>query len=160
MNLDKRELLRTLGRYKKHLIFAALAFGILVTTAVVGIGYTVFKVASIASEKVQALEPGTKETAKETLQETAGALEGFVMTIAGLWLEQGLASQDVAQLKQGLSCFDAVGGPSPQTIIEHVKNSIPNNQMEDKLVQLSEKAGIGSIQSTGSTACAQWLLNM
>lgn len=172
MVVDRRELGRIAGRYKKHLIIGGVA---LVLTFVAGMtliafivyksfDYTADKVATWsgeAGEKVEQLNLPT-DVAVPNIPDIpappAGFVEGFMLTVASHWLEQGLASQEAGQIKQGLACIDAVGGPSPQKVVDYLQSRASEEHVVRKLAVLSQALN-KEIGVPGPAACANWVLN-
>jgi hypothetical protein len=88
-----------------------------------------------------------------------GFVEGVVLGVAGSWLEQGLASAEVRTLKDGLACFDALGGPSALEIVDYVKSRASDHNLITQLSGLSEKLETSAAPANGPAACAAWITN-
>jgi len=159
MNPDKIDIHKIVRRYRKPLIIGALVLTTTLFVAVIGTGYAVYKIASVGSEKLKTLQPGITETVSGIPVQTTGFIEESVLLIASGWLQQQAASPEFTQVKLGLSCFDALGGPSPTRIIEHVQKSVTDSAITKQLQVINEQISSGAASSTGPAACANWILN-
>lgn len=124
-----------------------------------GTGYAVYKIASLGTEKLKTLQPGITETVSNLPQQTTGFLEESVLLLASGWLQQQAASPEFTQVKLGLSCFDALGGPSPTRIVEHVQKSVTDSALSNQLQMINDNISNGAASTTGPAACANWILN-
>ena len=86
-----------------------------------------------------------------------GFVEGFIVGVASHWLNQGLASAEFASMKDGLACFDAIGGPSPSEMVNYAKSRTTDQAVLAKLKNLSST--LTPTTSSGPASCAQWILN-
>jgi hypothetical protein len=82
-----------------------------------------------------------------------------VISVGSLWLQQNLAEQDTAQLKNGLSCFDAIGGPSPVEMVNLVKTKVNDERITKELDSLAQNLQDSGSTNPGPAACANWMLN-
>jgi hypothetical protein len=159
MNPNRIDIHKFVSRYRKQLIIGATVLTTTLVIAVVGAGYAVYKIASFGGEKLKTLQPGVTETVSNLPVKASGFLEESVLLIASGWLQQQAASLEFAQVKLGLSCFDAIGGPSPTRIVEHVQKTVTDSALTRQLQELNEKISNGAASTTGPAACANWLLN-
>jgi hypothetical protein len=159
MNPNKIDIHNIFSRYRKHIIIGATVLTTTLIVAVVGAGYAVYKIASFGGEKIKTLQPGISETVSDIPVQASGFIEETVLIVASGWLQQQAASPEFTQVKLGLSCFDALGGPSPTRIVEHVQKSVTDSALNRQLQDLNEKIGSGAASTTGPAACANWILN-
>lgn len=156
------------ARYKKKIILAALALMALFTLVLGGIGYAVYQTAVVAKDKMQSWnlsnESKTDPQNQTPLDDKVvlpnrGWVEGFVISVGSLWLQQNLAEQNTAQLKNGLSCFDAIGGPSPLEMVNLVKTKVDDARITKELDNLTQSLQDSDPANRGPAACANWMLN-
>lgn len=159
MNPNKIDIQKFVRRYRKQLIIGATVLTTTLFIAVVGAGYAIYKIASFGGEKLKTLQPGITETVSDLPVQASGVIEESVLFLASGWLQQQAASPEFTQVKLGLSCFDALGGPSPTRIVEHVQKSVTDTTLTRQLQELNEKISNGAASTTGPAACANWLLN-
>jgi hypothetical protein len=76
-----------------------------------------------------------------------------------MWLQQSLAEQETAQLKEGLSCFDALGGPTPIEVVDYVKTKVSDARVTRELDVLAQTLRGSDNSNNGPAACASWMLN-
>ncbi len=156
------------ARYKKKIILAAALLLALFTLVIGGIGYAVYQTAVVAKETFQSwdlpneikIDPQnqTPGDAKVVLP-NRGWMEGFVISVGSLWLQQNIAEEDTTQLKNGLSCFDAIGGPSPLEMVNLVKNKVGDARIAKELDTLTQSLQDPDPTNRGPAACANWMLN-
>jgi hypothetical protein len=160
MNQDILNVQEILKKYKKTIIVAVLALVSVLVLSVVGIGFAAYKFGLFATDKVKGWQEQATTHVEQASLPTMGFAEGVVLNVASQWLKGSLAGAEVAQMREGLACFDALGGPSPEAIVGFVKANAPDPQMAAALDKLGEslKATSGA-QSNGTVACANWLLN-
>jgi hypothetical protein len=185
MDIDKYKIEKYVAhikKYKKPLMAVAIAGAMFLALLFVGAGYLAYKVVGIAGQKFEDVRAGSvdvsaetsqisdamsgvvnknageiSESAKEAVQTSQGFIEGFVVSLATIWLKNELAGVEIAQFKNGLACFDAMGGPSPGTIINHARQQIGDKLLIERLDNFAKNNLSAPVQ--GPSACAQWLLN-
>ncbi|MBC7533751.1 MAG: hypothetical protein H7318_19460 [Oligoflexus sp.] len=157
-NLNARTLIY---RYRKQIMIAGIALATIVILGVVGLGFAVYKTASFTADKVQTWEQGLSKTGDQLTipKDNQGLIEGFVLNVASEWLQQGLASKEAERVKNGLFCFDAIGGPSPIEIVSHVKKMVTDPHLSTKLEELNSSLSKEPSTATGPTSCANWFLS-
>ncbi|MCX6110620.1 MAG: hypothetical protein NTZ90_13570 [Proteobacteria bacterium] len=153
--MDSNNVQEIIRRYRKPVIVAVGAMGAVLMLGVVGTGYAVYKTASFAADKLKSLEPGVSELPAQA----SGFVEGVVLNVASGWLQQGAASGKVAKVKNGLSCFDALGGPSPTEIVGYVQRTITDATLTTQLQDLNKSLSGSTTTANGPAACTSWLLN-
>lgn len=157
--MDSKNIEETIRRYRKPIVVAIGTMSAVLMLGVVGAGYAVYKTATFATEKVRNLQPAVAESASQLPAQASSSLEGFVLSVASGWLQQGAASGEVAKVKSGLSCFDALGGPSPTEIVGYVQRTVTDTALASRLQDLSKSLSVGETTAKGPAACASWLLN-
>jgi len=74
------------------------------------------------------------------------------------WFKEALGHAPISHVKLGLACFDAIGGPPAEVIIENMRSQMPSDRFKDKLDQI-QKVFARENAPQGASACAQWILN-
>jgi hypothetical protein len=156
------------ARYKKTIILVGLSLMALFTLVLGGIGYAVYQTAVFAKDTIQTWD-GPRDLNPDRENQTPlddkvvlpnrGWVEGFVISVGSLWLQQNLAEENTVQLKNGLACFDALGGPSPQEMVSLVKNRIEDERFDRELETLTQSLQDSDPANRGPAACANWMLN-
>jgi hypothetical protein len=146
-------------RYRKPLLISIAVLAVTLTLGIVGAVYAVYKAASYANEKLQTWEPSVTESATKVPAQALGVVEQIVLNVASQWLQQGAASGEVARVMTGLSCFDALGGPSPTAIVGYVEGKVADTALKAQLQEISKNLESNETGPTGPAACASWLLN-
>lgn len=157
--MDTNGIQEIIRRYRKPVIVAVGAMGAVLMLGVVGASYAVYKTATFATEKVRTLQPGVAESASQLPAQASSFVEGVVLNVASGWLQQGAAGGELAQLRSGLSCFDALGGPSPAEVVGYVQRTITDTALTAQLQDLSKSLSSDETTANGPAACASWLLN-
>lgn len=169
MRPAKPQLLSFLKPYKKYIVIGALVCLSAFTLLALGLGFAAYQTYSYAKEEFknrQSLPAETlaqlpKELSTDELEqlpkEARGFVETFVLSLSSGWLEQNLSSREGTQFKVGLACFDALGGPSPETVISYARSRLEDPSLLAKLDGLSDS--LRKDGSEGPAACAQWILN-
>jgi hypothetical protein len=156
------------ARYKKKIIVIGVTLMALFTLIIGGIGYALYQSAVFAKESFQAWDMPKEipiDPENQTLLDdkvvlpNRGWVEGFVISVGSLWLQQNLAEQDTAQLKNGLACFDAIGGPSPLEMVSFVKTKVADERITGQLDTLTQSLQESDPSNRGPAACANWMLN-
>ncbi|WP_141731648.1 hypothetical protein [Oligoflexus tunisiensis] len=145
-------------RFKKLILISVLGLLGLFVVTVTGIGYAVYQTAGFAKETLSTWEVPTDLDDKVVLP-NRGWIEDFVISVSSLWLQQSLAEQDTVQLKNGLSCFDAIGGPSPLELVNYVKTRVEDARITEELETLTASLQESDSTERGPAACAVWMLN-
>ena len=164
MGMDGRHLLNLISRYKKQLIIGAVALSLTFVAGVSLLTFIVYKSFAYSSDKVAAWseKAGEKienlELPADVVSPPTSFVETFLLTAASQWLEQGLASEETAQIKNALACFDAVGGPSPQAVVGYLQTQVSEERIVGKLADLSQVL-TKEFADAGPSACANWVLN-
>lgn len=148
-------------RYKKWILIGAAGFMALFVITIGGIGFAVYQSASYVKENLSSLQipDDMKVNADLGTLPGKGWTEDFVISIASMWLQQSLAEQDAAQLKAGLSCFDALGGPTPIEVVGYVKTQVTDVRVTKELDALAGTLQGSDSAHNGAAACASWMLN-
>lgn len=158
MKLDSSEISLKLIRYRKQILLAC--FGLLITFAIgIGIvGFLAYQTEVFAKDKVSAIQIDAKNTLFEASVTQVGFVEGFLLNLASGWVQKNLASTETVRFGAGLSCFDALGGPNPKVIIDHVKAQVDDATLLARLNELSASLDKSAPQANGSASCASWIL--
>ncbi len=159
MDLNTVYVRRVLSRYRKPVVVAGLATAAMLALAIVGAGYATYSTASFATDKLKTWQPGVAQTAAMLPAQASGFVEGVVLDVASGWLQQAAGLSDMTQVKSGLSCFDALGGPSPTEIVGHVQRTVTDPKLAAQLKDLTTSFGISGATVSGPAACASWILN-
>jgi hypothetical protein len=149
------------ARYKKKIIVIGVSLMALFVLVLGGVGYAVYQSAVFAKEQLQTWNDPKNPSPGDVnvVLPNRGWMEGFVVSVGSLWLEQNLAEQNTAQLKSGLSCFDAIGGPSPLEMVNLVKTKVSDERVTKELDSLAQKLQDPGSTNPGPAACASWMLN-
>ncbi len=146
-----------LKRNKRTLVMASLSLFALFSVGAVGVGYMAVKAIGYTAERVQ-----NSEVAKVITQvdvPNVGFFEEMVRSVASGWLEQKLNSAELVSFKSGLACFDAVGGPSPQHLVNYMKARISDPHILKKLDEVNSAFVDDKNAPNGPAACANWMFN-
>lgn len=172
------------GRGKaKHLWIGLGAFLTVVILGLAVLGYGGYRIAlefnqtlttwtgnqdPVAEPSLKQSAPSLAQTEKENplAQQNSSDRRGFVGEFVTTlsqgwvesWLQETLGGAPIAQVQSGLACFDALGGPSADAIIERVRAQIPSDPWKGKLDQLEQAFARGN-GPRGASACAHWILN-
>lgn len=106
---------------RKILLGTILSVTVVALGAVIGGGVLAYKATAFAWDEIQEVEKNTGSQASQWVGERLEFFQDLGFRVAGGWLEQNLPSSELGQIKAGLHCFDAIGGPSPQEVLDHVK---------------------------------------
>jgi hypothetical protein len=152
-----------LYRYKKAIIIGGAAMALFLTAATIGIGYFAYKAVTVSAEQVAAVsKKGTQLLENKNLENIAppeiGVIGGVMADVAKGWLMQSIQNSEVAQIKVGLSCLDALGAPHPKDMLQLIKNNISGTEWLAKIETLESQL-IGSKGPQGAQACTEWLIN-
>ncbi|HET9240012.1 MAG TPA: hypothetical protein VFO10_22310 [Oligoflexus sp.] len=149
------------ARYKKKIIVIGVTLMALFALVIGGVGYAVYQSAVFAKETLQTWNDPQNPSPGDAnvVLPNRGWMEGFVISVGSLWLQQNLAEQDTAQLKNGLSCFDAIGGPSPVEMVNLVKTRVSDARITKELDSLAQNLQDSGPGNPGPAACATWMLN-
>jgi hypothetical protein len=149
------------ARYKKKIIVIGVTLMALFVLVIGGVGYAVYQSAVFAKESLQTWNDPQNPLPADAnvVLPNRGWMEGFVISVGSLWLQQNLAEQDTAQLKNGLSCFDAIGGPSPVEMVNLVKTKVNDERITKELDSLAKNLQDSGSTNPGPAACATWMLN-
>ncbi len=143
-------------RYRRYVLPVALGAVLLLVAGVSGVIYLTYKTGSYALSQVKTLQVTPSELAAES--PSLGVVEETVMTIANTWVRYQLPSAGLVPLQKGLSCLDAIGGPSPQTMVSYIQTQINDPNLEGKMKRLSDAVTVNAVQGSPSD-CIGWLLN-
>jgi hypothetical protein len=156
------------ARYKKTIVLVGISLMALFTLVLGGIGYAVYQTAVFAKDSFQnwdrtqdiSIDPENQRLLDEkVVLPNRGWVEGFMISVGSLWLQQNLAEENTAQLKNGLACFDALGGPSPQEMVSLVKSKVADERLDRELETLTQSLQDSDSANRGPAACANWMLN-
>ena len=157
MDIEINRLLNGAKRSKRILLVGGVLLLAISGVVLVGGGILAYKSVTYTAEKVKTWKT-EGELPFATVPER-GFVEEVVLGVASSWLEQGLASTEVRTLKDGLSCFDALGGPSALDIVAYVKSRTADQNLIAQLSGLSEKLEASASPTSGPAACATWITN-
>jgi hypothetical protein len=157
MNREIEDLKAMSRRYKKWIIIATASVLIALTLGIGTFGFVAYQAVSFTTEKIKSSPLG--EVSSDVTLPNPGFIEEVMLGVATGWLKQSLASANVASFKNGLACFDAVGGPSPLTVVDYLKARV-----SDEGVTIGLESVADSLKSTGMpvsepTACSNWILS-
>lgn len=163
MSMRMKKLSVMIGRNKKIVLLGVFSVLLVLSLIIFGIGVVTYKSVQFAAEKIKPLAASGEQYLTESLPmneslPNAGFVEGVVLSLANGWLQQGVASSEFAMMRHGLSCFDALGGPSPSEILDYAKSQTTDLKVHTQLRSLEENLLQSSAQATGPSACASWLL--
>lgn len=158
MHYEANTLKAIVARYKKVILIGGISVLTIGSLLLVGAGVVIYKSAAFATAEVKAWNIDRKVVEAAPTAEP-GFLEGVVLEVASGWLEQGLAGAELRPIKDGLSCFDALGGPSPAEIIIYVQSRTSDQVVHGQLSGLAERLKASSAPTSGPAACASWILN-
>ena len=156
--MNAEYILQIISRNRGKLLIAGVLIVVTLVLGVIGVGFAVYKASALATEKAKELQPVAGEVLKQLPERTVGVVEGVVLSFATVWLQQAGGLQDVANVKLGLACFDAIGGPSPKQIVTYAQSSLGGGEVSDGLRKLANELD-GSAAEHGPNACVTWLLN-
>jgi len=159
MESEMLKIKKVLMPYKKPFILVSLA---ILITAVVGlgaVGLIVYQSGIFVKSKVSSLHADAVETGISDATASRGVVEGLLMNVASSWVQQNLAAAETARFRAGLSCFDALGGPSPENIIAHVKTQVGDARMLTMLDELGASLHKSGSKVQGTASCANWILS-
>ena len=159
MKFDPSRIGVELVRYRKPILISLI--GILTTIAlgIGALGYLTYQAGIFAKDKVATIQNSVGQAVTKVEIGQGGVVEGVMVNLASAWVQQNLASAETAQFMTGLSCFDALGGPSPTAIINHLKAKTEDTLLLTKLEDLSTRLENIAPQANGSAACANWILS-
>ncbi len=157
MKTDVHKVINFAGRYKKALVIGGISFLAFMGVLVVGAGVLVYKTAGLATQEIKTWKAENGLPAISLPK--PGFVEGVVLGVASGWLERSLAGPEVQSVKDGLSCFDALGGPSPSDVVTYVEGHTSSQQFRERLTGLKERLATSPATTTGPAACANWILN-
>jgi hypothetical protein len=147
-------------RYKKTM--AALMVTLASVTVIGAITFTflAYRAAPVAAAKVQDLKLAVSQKISETqlAQADLTVFENVVLQLASTWLHAGLADPQIARLQRGLTCIDALGGPSPSEAVSYLRGKVQDQKTATQLDQLGENLK-NNTAAPGTSACVNWLLN-
>jgi len=148
-------------RYKKWIVIGGVGLMALFVITVGGIGFAVYQSAAYVKESFPSWQvpDEIKINDDKVVLPNKGWAEGFVISVASMWLQQSLAEQETAQLKEGLSCFDALGGPTPIEVVDYVKTKVSDARVTKELDALAKNLQGSDNSNNGPAACASWMLN-
>lgn len=149
------------ARYKKKIIVIGVSLMAVFALVIGGVGYAVYQSAVFAKEQLQTWNDPQNPSPLDAnvVLPNRGWMEGFVISVGSLWLQQNLAEANTAQLKNGLSCFDAIGGPSPLEMVSLVKTKVNDERITKELDTLTQNLQDSGTGNPGPAACANWMLN-
>ncbi len=159
MGPENINIMQIVRRYRRPIIIAMMTLSTIILLGIVGASYAVYKVASFSTDKLKTLQPEITETVSDLPAKASGFLEESVLILASAWLQQQAVSVEVTQVKLGLSCFDALGGPSPTQIVSHVQRTVTDTALIKQLQDLAQSLGSAGPASKGPAACTNWILN-
>ena len=157
MKWDSNSLLSVVSRYKKAILIGGISFLAITGLLVFGAGFVIYKTAAFATEK--AITWSAPETLVNTELPKPGFVEGVVLGAASEWLERSITTSEARPIQDGLSCFDALGGPSPVEILTYVKSRTSDPRILGQLGSLEESLNKSVAPPSGAAACASWIFS-
>jgi hypothetical protein len=156
--MDQHTFMHLAQKHKKPIIIGILAISatmILLVSLVIWGAYKVF----LSPSQTQ---PVAVSIDKETLTTTPSPESVTTFGNAALAVFQGaltesLKSQEGNSFVDGLACVNAMGGPAPDVMIQHLRSRLSDEKLQSKLSAI-EKQITNQVQSRGSTACVSWFM--
>lgn len=156
MKFETSKKILILTRYRKPILFGFLvAFAI----GMGAMGFLVYRTGIFAKAKVSAIQNDVTETVPEVSIHDGGVVERLLIGLASDWVQKNLSSTEAVRFKSGLSCFNALGGPSPRVIINRVKAQVDDVNLLARLNELGTSFDKSAPQVNGSASCASWILS-
>lgn len=146
-----------IARYRRAILIFGLSFLAVTGLLVVGAGFLVYKTAALATDQVKVWS--SEQALPQPRLPEPGFVEEVVLSVASGWLQQGLADAEVRPIKDGLACFDALGGPSPVDIVAYVETRTQDPELLTHLRGLKQNLASSINSASGPAACASWILN-
>ena len=156
-NISQTRLL--LARYKGPILLLSLCFVVSVILGLGTLGFIVYRSGVFVKDKVSFLQDKPFERVSFEAPSHGGIVEGLVMNVASHWVHQNLPISETPHFRAGLACFDALGGPNPKTMIDHVKTRISDQKVLARLNELRNTFEQGIPHDEGTGSCASWILN-
>jgi hypothetical protein len=148
-----------LTRYRKTILFGCLGLLLIFVIGVGAVGFLAHQTGIFAKDKISHLRDQVNESLSTVDVEQTGVVHGLWLNLASGWVKQNLASAETLRFWQGLSCIDAVGGPSPEAIINHVRTQVNDAthlaRLDELIVNIEESA----LKANSSASCASWILS-
>ena len=160
MDKDLTRLVVKVMRYKKLIILGGALAGLLLVAVIAGL----IMLAPI--QQVKTASSNLAESATTFVQTNvgqnpeAGLLGQALMWGASTYVEMTLNEAAQGNHMAALSCFAAIGGPSPVDVLQNVKSRLNNQALSENIDALAER-----LKSTASTSgpptrpCLQWFMN-
>ncbi len=159
MNKTSRYKIRYVARKHPKLLVVLIGSVFAVLTAgFVGAGLAIHHAVPPILSASASLVPEAVRSMDQASQKASGYVEAFVLSAASDWLVQQAARAEVAHVAQGLSCFDALGGPSPKEVIDHAQSKLSNPSLEIDLRSIRQNLSVATPPRNGAAACAGWLI--
>jgi hypothetical protein len=159
MRYERSEIKLLLMRYKKPLLLSSLAIVITCFVGLGAFGLIVYQSGIFVKDKVSSLPAGVVESNTLDAVAKGGVVESLLMNVASSWVQQNLAAAETARFKSGLYCFDALGGPSPESIIAHIKTKVGDARMLTMLDELGANLHKSEPKAQGTASCANWIFS-
>lgn len=158
-----------LKRARKPLIIAGVSFLLLGGLLLTGTGYLVYKTAGFAVAALNTQQSGQSSDVASADESAAHGVTSpkagssfvreFGSGVASAWLQRGLTEGNISQIRSGLACFDAVGGPSPAAVIALAKQHTADDNIRSQLASLKTQIADQKTLPSGPAACATWMLS-
>ncbi|MCX6125833.1 MAG: hypothetical protein NTV34_13955 [Proteobacteria bacterium] len=144
-------------RYKKWILIAAVSGLVALTLGIGTLGFVAYQALSITSEKIKSSQLGN--VSYDVSLPKPGFIEDVMLGVATGWLKQSLVSAEVVSFKNGLACFDAVGGPKPLVVLDYLKARVTDEEVTKGLDSIANSLKSSSIPASEPAACANWILS-
>ena len=147
-------------RYKKTMAALMVTLAIATVIGALTLTFLAYRAAPVAAAKVQDLKSAVSQKISGTqlAQPDLTVFENVVLQLASTWLHAGLADPQIARLQHGLTCIDALGGPSPSEAVSYLRGKVQDQKTATKLDQLGENLK-NNAAATGTSSCVNWFLN-
>jgi hypothetical protein len=156
--MDQLNLRQLLKRYRVPIIavVASLSLGFLLLVS--GLIYGSYVMVKKASSVVTAQSVQSGDATADVDGKSLGFLENLAIDITRQSMIESLRGEDVVALSDGLACLDAVGGPSPGAVMEHLRQEIKDVDVVARLNEVEQVLKQRIDQRTDG-ACMRWLIN-
>jgi hypothetical protein len=146
-------------RYRRIGITVALITLVIASVGVAILGFAGHQLINLGKNNVTHMVKDMREPASSIDFAENGYLGGVVTSIASGWIHQNLAYGDIEKIRNGLACFDALGGPSPNLVINYVKTKIKDEQLLARLNQVADTLSLNAPNTGGSASCTNWIFS-
>lgn len=148
-------------KYRSAFLVGAFSILLLIFMAASGIGYVAYKMYSSISNNTVNMSTSQSVTLPEWSKQVSssdGLFAQLIYEATHTWIQQQAASGDLHAVQSGLSCVQALGGPSPQDVVSRVDSMIADEAVRGKLQSLVGQLDANSARRGGLASCSEWLL--